>query len=109
MLIAGGRNKGLDLGGLLEAVDCVSSVVALGEAADEVAEVFATDRPVRVAADMGEAVELAAAAAEPGSAVLLSPACASFDLYPSYAARGDDFARLVRDLAGRSRCGAVPS
>ena len=109
VLIAGGRNKGLDLRGLLDAVDCVSSVVAFGEAADEVAEVFAADRPVRVAADMGEAVELAASAAEPGSAVLLSPACASFDLYPSYAARGEDFARLVKDLADRSRCGTVPS
>ena len=109
VLIAGGRNKGLDLSGLLEAVDRVSSVVAFGEAAGEVAEVFAADRPVRVAADMGEAVELAAAAAEPGSAVLLSPACASFDLYPSYSARGDDFARLARELAGRSRCGAVSS
>ena len=109
VLIAGGRNKGLDLSGLLDAVDRVSSVVAFGEAADEVAEVFAADRPVRVAADMGEAVELAASAAGPGSAVLLSPACASFDLYPSYAARGDDFARLVKDLAGRSGCEAVPS
>lgn len=109
VLIAGGRNKGLDLSELLDAVDSVSSVVAFGEAAAEVAEVFTADRPVRVAADMGEAVDLAAAAAEPGSAVLLSPACASFDLYSSYAARGDDFARLVRDLAGRSRCGAVPS
>ena len=109
VLIAGGRNKGLDLSGLLDAVESVSSVVAFGEAADEVAEVFAADRPVRVATDLGEAVELAAAAAEPGSAVLLSPACASFDLYPSYAARGDDFARLVKDLAHRSRCPTVPS
>jgi UDP-N-acetylmuramoylalanine--D-glutamate ligase len=109
VLIAGGRNKGLDLSGLLQAVDRVISVVAFGEAADEVAEVFAADRPVRVAADMGEAVELATSAAEPGSAVLLSPACASFDLYSSYEARGDDFARLVRALAHRSRCGAMPS
>lgn len=109
VLIAGGRNKGLDLGELLAAVDRVSSVVAFGEAAEEVAGVFAAVRPVRVAAGMGEAVELAASAAEPGSAVLLSPACASFDLYSGYAARGDDFARLVRELAGRSRCGAVTS
>ena len=109
VLIAGGRNKGLDLSELLDAVDRVRSVVAFGEAAEEVAGVFAAVRPVRVAAGMAEAVELAASAAEPGSAVLLSPACASFDLYSSYAARGDDFARLVRELAGRSRCGAVTS
>ncbi len=109
VLIAGGRNKGLDLGELLDAVDRVSCVVALGEAAEEVAAVFAADRPVLLAADMGEAVELAASAAGPGAAVLLSPACASFDLYSSYKARGDDFARLVRDLAAKSRCEAVPS
>ena len=107
VLIAGGRNKGLDLSKLLDAVDRVSCVVALGEAAGEVVEVFATERPVLVAADMGEAVELAASAAEPGSVVLLSPACASFDLYASYAARGDDFARIVTELDHRSRYRAV--
>ena len=107
VLIAGGRNKGLDLGELLDAVDRVRSVVAYGEAADEVAGVFAAERPVLVAADLGEAVQLAASAAEPGTAVLLSPACASFDLYSSYAERGDHFARLVAQLARRSPCRAV--
>jgi UDP-N-acetylmuramoylalanine--D-glutamate ligase len=43
-------------------------------------------------------VARAAALARPGDTVLLSPACASFDWYPSYAARGDDFVRCVRDL-----------
>ena len=101
VLIAGGRNKGLDLRTLRDAVDRVSCVVAFGEAAGEVAEVFAADRPVMVAGDMAEAVDLAAAAAEPGTAVLLSPACASFDSYSGYAARGDDFSRVVRDRARR--------
>ena len=109
VLIAGGRNKGLDLSKLLDAVDTVSCVVAFGEAAAEVAEVFAAERPVLVAGDMGEAVELAASAAAPGSAVLLSPACASFDRYSGYAARGEDFARLVRELALRAGCPAMPS
>ena len=108
VLIAGGRNKGLDLSKLLDAVDRVSCVVAFGEAAGEVAEVFAAERPVLVAGDMGEAVELAASAAAPGSAVLLSPACASFDRYSGYAARGEDFARLVRELAARAGCPAMP-
>ncbi len=101
VLIAGGRNKGLDLHRLRDALDRVSCVVAFGEAAGEVAEVFAADRPVLIAGDMAEAVDLAAAAAEPGAAVVLSPACASFDGYSGYAARGDDFARLVKDLAQR--------
>lgn len=99
VLIAGGRNKGLDLQKLRDAADRVSCVVAFGEAAGEVAEVFAADTPVLMAKDMTEAVELAATAAEPGAAVLLSPACASFDGYSGYAARGEDFARVVNARA----------
>ena len=99
VLIAGGRNKGLDLQRLRDAIDRVSCVVAFGEAAGEVAEVFAADRPVLMAGDMAEAVDLAAAVAEPGTAVLLSPACASFDRYTGYAARGEDFIRVVKDRA----------
>ena len=95
VLIAGGRNKGLDLQKLRDALDRVRCVVAFGEAASEVAGVFADDRPVLMAGDMAEAVDLAATAAEPGSTVLLSPACASFDSYSGYAARGRDFARVV--------------
>ena len=102
VLIAGGRNKGLDLQKLRDAVDRVSCVVAVGEAAGEVAEVFAADRPVLMAADMAEAVDLAATAAEPGTTVLLSPACASFDCYSGYAARGEDFVRVVRERARRA-------
>lgn len=98
VLIAGGRNKGLDLGRLLDAVAHVSSVVAIGEAGADVAETFAGHRPVTVAADMGTAVELAAEAAGPGTSVLLSPACASFDAYTGYAQRGDDFVRAVSAL-----------
>ena len=108
VLIAGGRNKGLDLGKLLDAADHVSCVVVFGEASGEVAEVFAADRPVLTAGDMREAVDLAAAAAEPGTAVLLSPACASFDCYSGYAARGDDFARAVAEHAELARSKADP-
>ena len=107
VLIAGGRNKGLDLRRLRDAADRVICVVAFGEAAGEVAEAFAADRPVLTAEDMAEAVELAATAAEPGAAVLLSPACASFDGYSGYAARGEDFARVVNArarLAGEAAC-----
>ncbi|MGH9275369.1 MAG: UDP-N-acetylmuramoyl-L-alanine--D-glutamate ligase [Acidimicrobiales bacterium] len=104
VLIAGGRNKGLDLSELTAAADHVRAVVAIGEAAPDVAAAFDGVRPVRTASSMDHAVQEAASLARPGDVVLLSPACASFDWYGSYAERGDDFARAVREhLAGASR------
>jgi UDP-N-acetylmuramoylalanine--D-glutamate ligase len=98
VLLAGGRNKGLDLGVLRAEAARIRAVVAIGEAADEVADAFEGIRPVRRADSMAEAVRLGAELAEPGDAVLLSPACASFDWYSGYGARGDDFAREVTAL-----------
>jgi UDP-N-acetylmuramoylalanine--D-glutamate ligase len=95
VLIAGGRNKHLDLGGLRAHADRLRAVVAIGEAAGEVEAVFAGVVPVVRADSMHDAVRAASARALPHDAVLLSPACASFDWYESYAARGDDFASEV--------------
>ena len=100
VLIAGGRNKGLDLKALTEADGRVRAVVAIGEAAPEVESAFAGRRPVEVAASMDDAVAAAARMARAGDVVLLSPGCASFDWYRNYAERGDDFARAVRDHLG---------
>ncbi|MFV0523945.1 MAG: UDP-N-acetylmuramoyl-L-alanine--D-glutamate ligase [Acidimicrobiales bacterium] len=100
VLIAGGRNKGLDLGSLGDTVPPVHHVVAIGDAADEVAAVFDGLVTVTPAADMGAAVAAAATAARPGDAVLLSPGCTSFDWYTSYGQRGDDFARIVHHQVG---------
>lgn len=103
VLIAGGRNKGLDLAELNEEAAHIRAVVAIGEAGPEVAAAFDGVRPVRVADSMDAAVEAAATLARPGDVVLLSPACASFDWYGSYGERGDDFVRAVTDLfAGAS-------
>jgi UDP-N-acetylmuramoylalanine--D-glutamate ligase len=96
VLVAGGRNKGLDLSVLAATVPPVHAAVGIGEAGPEVAAAFDGLVPAAVASSMEEAVDAAAAFARPGDAVLLSPGCASFDWYSSYAARGDDFARLVR-------------
>jgi UDP-N-acetylmuramoylalanine--D-glutamate ligase len=98
VLIAGGRNKGLDLSVLATRADRMRAVVAIGEAAGEVAAAFEGRVPVSKAGSMAEAVRVAAALARPGDTVLLSPACASFDWYPGYAARGDDFAACVSAL-----------
>jgi UDP-N-acetylmuramoylalanine--D-glutamate ligase len=97
VLIAGGRNKGLDLSGLAATAPPVHAVVAIGEAAAEIEAAFKAVAPVRHASSMAEAVGAAAAMARPGDAVVLSPGAASFDWYRSYAERGDDFASIVRD------------
>lgn len=96
VLIAGGRNKGLDLSELAGSVPPVRAVVAVGESAPEVAKAFAGRAPVRQAASMEAAVEEAANMAVAGDAVVLSPGCASFDWYPNYVKRGEAFSALVR-------------
>ena len=102
VLLAGGRNKGLDLAPLADVADHILAVVALGEAAPEVAKAFARSGGARWrrSTSMADAVEAARRLAHPGDSVLLSPACASFDWYSSYGERGDDFARLVHELLG---------
>jgi UDP-N-acetylmuramoylalanine--D-glutamate ligase len=101
VLIAGGRNKGLDLSVLRPLASRLRGVVAMGEAADDIEAVFADTVPVAQANSMGDAVNAAARVAQPGDVVLLSPACASFDWYPSYSARGNDFAGEVARLSER--------
>jgi UDP-N-acetylmuramoylalanine--D-glutamate ligase len=109
VLVAGGQNKGTDLGVLADVAAHIRSVVAFGEAAEEVANAFDGVRPVVVAHDFTHAVELAASLAVPGDAVLLSPACASFDTHRDYGHRGDDFAALVHALLDRSDTGETSS
>jgi UDP-N-acetylmuramoylalanine--D-glutamate ligase len=96
VLIAGGRNKGLDLSVLAAAVPPVRAVVAIGEAGAEVAAAFASSAiPVRAAQDMAAAVSAGSDLARSGDAVILSPGCASFDWYANYEERGDHFSALV--------------
>ncbi len=101
VLIAGGRNKGIDLSELASLAPRLRVVIAIGEAGPTIARIFAAaDVAVTSAASMDEAVAAAADAAQPGDAVLLSPGCASFDWYADYAARGDHFARVCRARMG---------
>jgi len=102
VLIAGGRNKGLSMATLATLVPPIHHVVAIGDAAPEVAAVFADLVPVLSARSMAEAVVAAEKVARRGDAVLLSPGCTSFDWYPNYAERGLDFTRLVREEVGHS-------
>jgi UDP-N-acetylmuramoylalanine--D-glutamate ligase len=97
ILIAGGRNKGLDLTSLL-GVPSVRHVLAIGEAAGELAA--AGGGKVSMVADLAAAVACAASVAEPGDTVLLAPGCASFDMFDSYQHRGEVFTELVLATTG---------
>ncbi|MEI8238788.1 MAG: UDP-N-acetylmuramoyl-L-alanine--D-glutamate ligase [Actinomycetota bacterium] len=105
VLLAGGRNKGLDLASLATESARVKAVIALGESASEVVAAFDGRCPTSVAASMADAVLQAAAIATDGDTVLLSPACASFDWYPAggYPARGDDFKQCFAWLVEKEK------
>ena len=103
VLIAGGRNKGLDLGAMAAAPDRMRAVVAIGDSATDIAAAFAGSCPVVTAMSMDAAVAEAAQLAQRGDVVLLSPGCASYDWYHGYGERGDDFARAVLDLTTGAR------
>ena len=99
--ILGGKFKGGDLGLLREPLAArARGVVAIGEAADLVVKTLAGTVPVKKAASMAAAVDLAFELAQPAGVVLLAPACASFDMFRDYAERGQRFkeevARIVR-------------
>ena len=98
VLLAGGLSKGVDLSVLTTVRDRLRAVVAIGATPDEVESAFAGAVPTVRADSMRAAVRTAADLAVAGDVVLLSPACASFDWYDGYAARGDDFRREVETL-----------
>jgi UDP-N-acetylmuramoylalanine--D-glutamate ligase len=102
VLIAGGKDKGLDYAAFADAIAArARAAVLIGETADELASLIAGRVPVRRARSMDEAVAAASAVARPGDVVLLSPAAASFDMFVDYAARGEAFRAAVVD-AGTS-------
>ncbi|HEY7282526.1 MAG TPA: cyanophycin synthetase, partial [Actinomycetota bacterium] len=109
VLIAGGLAKGVDLSPLAQAIPALAGVVAIGEAAPEVAAVFDGRVPARAAGSMDEAVRAAFDMAPDGSGiVLLAPACASQDMFRNYAERGDAFAAAARAVASEAGSQAAP-
>lgn len=95
VLIAGGRNKGLDLSAMAGEPGRMRGVVAIGESAPEIVAAFTGVCPVRNARSMADAVAIAATLADAGDTVLLSPGCTSYDRYLNYSQRGDDFRACV--------------
>jgi UDP-N-acetylmuramoylalanine--D-glutamate ligase len=99
ILIAGGRDKGGDYQYLAESVRSkVKKLILIGEAREKMAAALGELTSCEMADSLEEAVLKAARSAVKGDAVLLSPACASFDMFQSYADRGEKFQNLVRNL-----------
>jgi UDP-N-acetylmuramoylalanine--D-glutamate ligase len=99
VLIAGGLAKGVDLAPLASAAPSLSAVVAIGEAAPELAAVFTGIVPVHRAGSMEDAVRASFELAPERGTVILAPACASFDMFRDYQERGERFAAAARALA----------
>jgi len=100
VLIAGGRDKGNDYSSLKPLIsNRVRAIISIGEAAERIdAELGSCVSDSVMAGSMEEAIKLAHLLAKPGDVVLLSPACASFDMFTSYEDRGDQFKQLVTNL-----------
>jgi len=98
VLIAGGKNKGLDLSALAEQPSRMRAVVAIGDASDEIAHAFTGVCEIKRATSMQEAVNVADSIAQDGDVVLLSPGCTSYDWYANYGQRGEDFMKCVGKL-----------
>lgn len=97
--ILGGQAKTGELDACLPHLTAVKAAYVIGEAAPLFETILAPHLPVTNAGTLDVAVERAAAAAVPGDTVLLSPACASFDQFRDYEARGSRFRVLVEGLA----------
>jgi len=98
-LIAGGRDKGGDFSRLEPLIrEKVKGLILIGEAAGRIQAVMGDFDRCRHAATLRAAVELAGREAQPGEVVLLSPACASFDMFADYQDRGRQFKALVQAL-----------
>ena len=98
--IVGGLPKGDDLDECAPYFGNVAAAYTIGEAGPLFAELLGPHMPVVRSEMMCEAIQQAMAAAKPGDVILLSPACASFDQFRDYEARGDSFRQIVEALTG---------
>ncbi len=99
VLIAGGRDKGSDFRRLKACASKLKAVVLIGEDGDRIGSALKGVIPLRKARDLDEAVELAFELARARDCVLLSPMCASFDMFRDFEERGERFSEAVQELA----------
>jgi UDP-N-acetylmuramoylalanine--D-glutamate ligase len=99
LLIAGGKDKGFTFDPLRSLVrEKVKSAILIGEMAERVGRSWKGAVECEIATSLADAVERAHASARPGEVVLFSPGTSSFDMFKSYADRGDQFRALVQAL-----------
>lgn len=102
LLIAGGVGKGQDFSPLSSPlVACGKALILIGEDGRKIGAAVDSAVEHHYSVSLRDAVELAKSLASPGDAVLLSPACASFDMFKNYEDRGDQFVALVREICSR--------
>jgi UDP-N-acetylmuramoylalanine--D-glutamate ligase len=104
ILIAGGKDKGLDYRLILAAAKAkVKEVILIGQAREKIKQALAGQLPLSEASSLKDAVGLAFCKAAPGDCVLLSPMCASFDMFSDYEQRGEVFKQAVYALGRNSK------
>ena len=100
--IAGGQGKGADFSVLKDAISSnIKLLILFGEDATQIQQALQGNLPIEQVKDMQGAVDLAGEKAVEGDIVLLSPACASFDMFDSFEDRGEAFSRCVEQWAER--------
>jgi UDP-N-acetylmuramoylalanine--D-glutamate ligase len=100
VLIAGGKDKGFEYGAVTDLIaQKVHHAVLIGEMAKRIQALWGSRVPCEQASSLSDAVERARGHARSGDVVLFSPGTSSFDMFKSYADRGDQFRNLVKSLA----------
>jgi UDP-N-acetylmuramoylalanine--D-glutamate ligase len=104
VLLAGGKDKGLDFRPLLPLIRRhVKAAVLIGQMADKLFEAWSATVPCQRASSLGDAFEQTLLLAEPGETVLFSPGCSSYDMFRDFEDRGNQFRALVQARSGRAK------
>lgn len=104
VLIAGGKDKGSDFSALNALIEKnVKEIILIGVSAEKISESWQGIKPLQIADSLEDAVHKAAQAADRGEVVLLSPACASFDMFRDFEDRGRQFKEIVMQLNNKAR------
>jgi len=99
ILIAGGRDKGVDYSIILDLLRRkVKGAILIGEAKGKIKDIFRGSIPIDEALTLEEAVSVAFSKAKPGDCLLFSPMCSSFDMFSNYEERGNIFKKAVYNL-----------